>query len=117
MDNAARAKTAKTLTIIGLVIIVLLTLTKLVPATNIAGCSVLVGIAFFFIVEAVAKTPDAESGLRFRTFFCGLKKAGRDSLDAAAGSDRHRNAYRWQVALRRRVCRPCAGADKLHAVI
>lgn len=76
MDNTARTKKAKTLTIIGLAVMFLMTLTKHVPSTNIAGYSVFVGIAFFFIVEAVTKTPDSESGLRFKTFFADLKKPG-----------------------------------------
>lgn len=48
-------------------------MTKMVPSTSIAGYSVFVGIAFFFIVEAAEKTPDAESGLRFKSFIRDLK--------------------------------------------
>ena len=62
------------LTIIGLLAMILITLTKIVPSTSIAGYSVFVGIAFFFIVEAVEKTLDAESGLRFKTFVSDMKK-------------------------------------------
>ncbi|MDO4565889.1 MAG: type II CAAX endopeptidase family protein [Oscillospiraceae bacterium] len=76
MDNTARAKKAQTLTIIGLVVMTVMILTKLVPSLNTAGYSVFAGIAFFFIVEAVAKTPQAESGLRFKTLFADLKKPG-----------------------------------------
>ena len=60
----------------GLVIMILLTLTKAVPSSKIAGYSVFVGIAFFFLTEAVAKTPRFESGLRFHTIAEDLKKPG-----------------------------------------
>ncbi len=64
------------LTIIGVAIMILLTVTKVVPSSKIAGYSVFVGIAFFFITEAVSKTPNAESGLRFNTIPADLKKPG-----------------------------------------
>lgn len=49
-------------------------MTKMVPSTSMAGYSVLVGIAFFFIAEAVEKTSDVESGLRFKTFMSDIRK-------------------------------------------
>lgn len=64
------------LTMIGVAIMILLTATKVVPSSNIASYSVFVGIAFFFIVEAVSKTPNAESGLRFNTIVEDIKKPG-----------------------------------------
>lgn len=64
------------LTMLGVAIMILLTATKVVPSSNIASYSVFVGIAFFFIVEAVSKTPNAESGLRFNTIAADLKKPG-----------------------------------------
>ena len=64
------------LTMIGVAIMILLTATKVVPSSNIASYSVFVGIAFFFIVEAVSKTPNAESGLRFNTIVEDIKKSG-----------------------------------------
>ncbi len=69
-------KKSAVLTLIGIIIMVLLTVTKVVPTSNIAGYSVFVGIAFFFITEAVAKTKDPESGLRFKTIGSDLKKPG-----------------------------------------
>ncbi len=76
MNNSVKKDRSYTITITGLIIMILMTLTKIVPSTQIAGYSVLVGIAFFFIAEAVAKTPPAESGLQFKTFFTDLKKPG-----------------------------------------
>ena len=64
------------LTLIGIAVMILLAFTKVVPSSNIAGYSVFVGIAFFFIIEAVAKTPNAESGLRFDTIVEDIKKPG-----------------------------------------
>lgn len=74
MNHSVKMNKSYALTIIGLIAMILMTLTKIVPSSQIAGYSVLVGIAFFFIVEAVAKTPPAESGLQFKTFFKDIKK-------------------------------------------
>ena len=76
MSTSIKADKSKTLTIIGMGIMTLLVLTKVVPTSQFAQYSLFVGLAFFFIVEAVAKTPDAESGLRFKTIFSDLKKTG-----------------------------------------
>ena len=69
-------KKSVVLTIIGAAIMIALTATKIVPSSNIAGYSVFVGIAFFFLVEAAAKTPNAGSGLRFNTIMEDIKKPG-----------------------------------------
>ena len=69
-------KKSTVLTIIGAAIMIALTATKIVPSSNIAGYSVFVGIAFFFLVESAAKTPNAESGLRFNTIAADFKKPG-----------------------------------------
>lgn len=63
-------------TVIGIVVMILLTVTKVVPSSQVAGYAVFVGVAFFFIVEATAKTHGAESGLRFGTIPVDLKKPG-----------------------------------------
>ena len=69
-------KKSTALTLIGVTSMILLTVTKVVPSSNIAGYSVLVGIAFFFITESVAKTQDSESGLRLNTIVEDIKKPG-----------------------------------------
>ena len=74
-DRQADKKSA-VLTVTGAAIMVVLSATKVVPSSNIASYSVFVGIAFFFIVEAVAKTPNAKSGLRFNTIAADFKKPG-----------------------------------------
>lgn len=69
-------KKSDAITLIGIIVMILLTVTKVVPSSTIAGYSVFVGIAFFFITEAVAKTQNSESGLRFSTIVADLKKPG-----------------------------------------
>ncbi len=52
----ANNKRSSVLTRTGMIIMILLTVTKVVPSLEIAGYSVFVGIAFFFITEASDKT-------------------------------------------------------------
>ncbi len=73
MENS---KKSYALTMTGAAIMILLTATKIVPSSKAAGYAVFVGIAFFFITEAVAKTPRSESGLRFNTILKDIKKSG-----------------------------------------
>lgn len=63
-------------TMTGVAIMILLTVTKVVPSSTIAGYSVFVGIAFFFITEAVGKEKGSGSGLRFNTVLEDIKKPG-----------------------------------------
>ena len=76
MSASIKADKSKTLTIVGMGIMTLLVLAKVMPTSQLAQYSPFVGLAFFFIVESVAKTPDAESNLRFKTFWADLKKSG-----------------------------------------
>lgn len=71
---AANNRRSTVLTLTGITVMILLTFTKVVPSSKIAGYSVFVGIAFFFIIEAVSKIPNAESGLRFNTIVEDMKK-------------------------------------------
>lgn len=74
MNHSADTNKSNILIIIGLISMIIMTMTKIVPSLQVAGYSVFVGIAFFFIVEAVEKVPSIESGLRFKTFFADIKK-------------------------------------------
>lgn len=76
MSISIKTDKSKTFTIIGICIMTLLVLTKVVPTSQLAQYAMFVGLAFFFIVESVAKTPDDESNLRFKTFFEDIKKSG-----------------------------------------
>ncbi|MBQ6372690.1 MAG: CPBP family intramembrane metalloprotease [Oscillospiraceae bacterium] len=77
MDDAMRKKRSAVITIIGMIAMTAFTVLKTVFSFKAAGAAlVLSGLAFFFVEEAVTKTPDAESGFRFRTFFTDFKKPG-----------------------------------------
>ncbi len=71
-----RADKGRILTIIGIVAMTILVLTRILFTHQSAEYSLVIGIAFFFVVEWVVKTPDNESGLRFKTFFDDLKRCG-----------------------------------------
>ena len=64
------------LTVAGMAAMILFVATKAMPSVNIEGYSILAGIAFFFIIEVMEKTPEKESGLRFTTVLSDLKKPG-----------------------------------------
>ena len=76
MRESIKTDKSTVFTVIGLIAMILLTLTKVIPSSQIAGYAVFVGIVFFFLVEASAKTQDADSGLRFKTIPADIKKPG-----------------------------------------
>lgn len=76
MNNPIKTNKPAILTSLGILVMMLLTLTKVVPASRISSYAVFVGIGFFILVEVVGKTPNAESGLRFRSVLEDLKKTG-----------------------------------------
>ena len=73
---AENNKKSAAFSLIGMAIMILLTVTKVTPSSKIAGYSMFVGIAFFFMTEAAGKTRGCESGLRFNTIAADLKKPG-----------------------------------------
>ena len=108
-------KKSVVLTLIGITVMILLTLTKVIPSSTIAGYSVLVGIAFFFITEAVSKTRGFESGLRFNTIAADFKKSGVlllvllpsvSSIAALVVGDMIFGG----------ICCPCNGTDEFYTV-
>lgn len=76
MNNFTKTDKSTAFTVIGIAAMILLTVTKILPSSQIAGYAVFVGIAFFFLTEAAAKTRGTESGLRFHTVFADMKKPG-----------------------------------------
>lgn len=76
MNYTSKKDKSTTLTIVGVIAMIILTITKIVPSSQIAGYGIFVGIAFFFIVERVEKKSGAESGLRFNTILADIKKPG-----------------------------------------
>ncbi len=68
-------KSGALITLIGIALMTILIVIKLfLPDSLFSGFALIAGIALFFAVEAVEKTPDNESGLRFKTFADDLKK-------------------------------------------
>ena len=76
MNRSVKTDRCTVLTVVGILFMILLTATKIVPSSQLAGYSVFVGILFFFLVEAAEKTRPADSGLRFHTILADLKKTG-----------------------------------------
>ncbi len=77
MNNSLKKDKVTILTLIGMALMTVLTVLKAVTQSQIAGAALLItGLAFFFIVEGVSKTPDSESGLSFKRFITDLKKPG-----------------------------------------
>lgn len=63
-------------TIIGLLLMTILSVTKIVPNLSLSGITVLVGVVSFFITDSFEKRVPIKSGLRFKTFFSDLKQDG-----------------------------------------
>ena len=76
MNHAEKMDRQTVITVAGVIVMLLLTATKVVPSSQIAGYSVFVGIAFFFLAEAAEKPKPDESGLRFGTLREDLRKTG-----------------------------------------
>ena len=77
MNTNQTSEKSGTLTLIGMLAMIVLTVVKAVTGSQMAANAlILSGIALFFIVEALEKTPDAESGLSFPRFLPDLKRPG-----------------------------------------
>ena len=75
MNNLLKKNKGALLTLIGIAAMTVLIAVKLfLPGSLFSGYALVVGIALFFVVEALEKTPDSESGLRFRTFPDDIRK-------------------------------------------
>lgn len=68
---------AKLITLIGMAVMILAVAAKAATSSVIAAAAIhIAGLACFFIVEGIEKTPDSESGLSFKRFFSDLKEPG-----------------------------------------
>lgn len=75
MNNSMIKGKGTVITLIGILVMTVLIIIKLfMPESLFSGYALIVGIAAFFIVEAVNKTPDEQSGVRFSTIVDDLKK-------------------------------------------
>ena len=77
MAHSLKKDTAKMITFIGMAIMMIAVAVKAATSSPIAAAAIhIAGLACFFIIEGVEKTPDSESGLSFKRFFSDLKKPG-----------------------------------------
>ena len=77
MFESMKKDKINTITLIGMAIMIVAVAVKAATASVIAAAAIhIAGLACFFIVEGIEKTPDSESGLSFKRFFPDLKKPG-----------------------------------------
>ena len=76
MSHAVKAHKCRNMLAVGIIAMILLEAVNTMYALHLEGCALVIGFAFFFIVEAVSVTPRAKSGLRFKTIPADLKKPG-----------------------------------------
>lgn len=74
-EQSLNRKTQMTI-LTGILLMTAFTATKIHPSSTLAQYSVFIGIAFFFITEAVSKTKRADSGLRFQGLLSEITKPG-----------------------------------------
>ena len=77
MPDASKKDNAKLITHLGMAAMIIAVAVKAATSSMIAAAAIHVaGLACFFIIEGIEKTPDSESGLSFKRFFSDLKKPG-----------------------------------------
>ena len=77
MKTAFKNAKSAILTIAGMIVMIAAVSVKAATSSVIAAAVIhMAGLACFFIIEGIEKTPDPESGLSFKRFFSDLKKPG-----------------------------------------
>ena len=77
MAHSSKKDRVKMITFIGMAAMIIAVAVKAATSSVIAAAAIhIAGLACFFIVEGIEKTPDSESGLSFKRFFSDLKKTG-----------------------------------------
>ena len=77
MFDSMKNNKVKIITLIGMAVMIIAAAVKAATASMIAAAAIhIAGLACFFIVEGIEKTPDSESGLSFKRFFPDMKKPG-----------------------------------------
>lgn len=70
MFESMKKDKVKSITLIGMAVMIIAVAVKAATASMIAAAAIhIAGLACFFLVEGIEKTPDAESGLSFKRFF------------------------------------------------
>ena len=75
-SKSRKRSRGRLLTISGIIAMILLEAVNTFSSLHLDGCALVVGLASFFIVEAVSVTHRKKSGLRFKTIPADLKKPG-----------------------------------------
>ena len=77
MLESMKKDKVKMITLIGMAVMLIAVAVKAATASVIAAAAIhIAGLACFFLIEGIEKTPDSESGLSFKRFFPDLKKPG-----------------------------------------
>ena len=77
MFESMKKDKVKSITLIGMAVMIIAVAVMAVTSSMIAAAAIhIAGLACFFLIEGIEKTPDAESGLSFKRFFPDLKKPG-----------------------------------------
>ena len=77
MAHSSKKDSVRMITFLGMAVMIIAVAVKAATSSVIAAALIHVaGLACFFIIEGVEKTPDSESGLSFKRFFSDLKKPG-----------------------------------------
>ena len=77
MFDSMKNDKVKIITLIGMAAMIIAVAVKAATASAIAAAAMhIAGLACFFVIEGIEKTPDAQSGLSFKRFFSDLKKPG-----------------------------------------
>ncbi len=77
MFDSTKNDKVKIITLIGMAVMIIAVAVKAATSSVIAAAAIhIAGLACFFIIEGIEKTPDSESGLSFKRFFPDLKKPG-----------------------------------------
>ena len=77
MSGSLKKDKTAVITLTGMAVMLIAVAVKAATSSMIAAAAIHVaGLACFFIIEGIEKTPDSESGLSFKRFFSDLKKPG-----------------------------------------
>ena len=77
MSGSLKREKTAVITLIGMAVMLIAVAVKAATSSMIAAAANhIAGLACFFTIEGIEKTPDSESGLSFKCFFSDLKKPG-----------------------------------------
>ena len=75
MTHSLKKDKIRIITLIGMAVMIIAVAVKAATSSVIAAAMIhIAGLACFFIIESIEKTPDSDSGLSFKRFFSDIKK-------------------------------------------